>query len=77
MTKRATRGLAAHLQAQLREARQTQGRSQAEVAASLGVSQQMMAKLERPSYEPSLTQFERLAGALGFEVTLSLRRTRR
>jgi transcriptional regulator with XRE-family HTH domain len=69
--------LAKRLQADLRARRLAEGLSQAELAGRLGVTQQMMAKLESPSYEPSLTQFERLSAALQFELTYRLRRTTR
>lgn len=65
------------VQAGLRARRLAEGLRQTEVAERLGVTQQMMAKLESPSYEPSLTQFERLAGALGLELSYTLRRKRR
>lgn len=61
----------------LREARQRQALSQGDLARRLGVRQQMVAKLESPSYEPSLSQFERTAAALGFSLNVTLRRKRK
>lgn len=69
--------LAKRLKAELRARRLAEGLSQAELADRLGVSQQMIAKVENDDYEPSLTQFERLAAALQLELTYRLRRLRR
>ncbi len=62
------------LKQQLREERLRQSLSQAELADRLHVRQQMVAKFERPTYEPSLSQFERIASALGFTINVTLRR---
>ena len=56
-------------------ARRLQVEVPAKLAGHLRVTQQMMAKLENPSYEPSLTQFERLAAVLRFEISYRFRRT--
>lgn len=64
------------LKLQLREERLRQSLSQADLADRLHVRQQMVAKFERPGYEPSLSQLERMASALGFSVTVTLRRNR-
>ena len=61
------------LQADLKARRLALGLSQAAVAELLGVTQQMAAKLERPGYTPSLEQVERLALALGLELSVRLR----
>jgi len=53
------------LKLQLRWARADAGLSQAQFAKRLGVSQQMVAKLEHPDYEPSITRLAEAVGALG------------
>lgn len=65
------------LKRQLREERLRQSLNQAGLAVRLHVRQQMVAKFERPTYEPSLSQFERIASALGFTINVTLRRTRK
>lgn len=53
------------LKLQLRWARGDAGLSQAQLAKRLGVSQQMIGKLEHPDYEPSITRLEQAVKALG------------
>ena len=65
--------LSQQLQAELKARRLALGLSQTAVAELLGVTQQMAAKLERPGYTPSLEQVERLAVALGMDLTVRLR----
>ncbi len=67
------RPLSRQLQAELKARRVALGLTQAAITKVLGVSQQMAAKLERPGYVPSLEQFDRLAMALGLELTVRLR----
>jgi transcriptional regulator with XRE-family HTH domain len=69
----ATDAHAKRLQGELKARRLALGLTQAEVAKLLGVTQQMAAKLERPGYVPSLDMFDRLATALGLELTVRLR----
>lgn len=60
------------LKLQLRWARADAGLSQSQFAKKLGVSQQMIAKLEHPDYEPGITRLEEavraLGGSLRFEI---------
>lgn len=56
----------------LRWARQEAGLTQAELAARIGVSQQQIAKLERPGANPSIATLEKLAKALGVRLELEL-----
>lgn len=66
--------LTMRLKHQLREARVAQGLTQKDLAERLDVTQQMLAKVERPTYQPSLEHFERIAAALGFKLDVRLRR---
>lgn len=66
--------LTTRLKHQLREARIAQGLTQRDLAERLDVTQQMLAKVERPTYQPSLEHFERIAVALGFTLDVRLRR---
>lgn len=56
----------------LRQARARHGYTQAELASRAGVSQQQIAKLERPGANPTLETLEKIALALGelVEVTI-------
>jgi HTH-type transcriptional regulator/antitoxin HipB len=56
----------------LRWARQEAGLTQAELAERAGVSQPMVAKLERPDYNPTLDTLEKVAQALGVKLRISL-----
>ena len=56
------------LKLQLRWARADAGLTQGQLAKRLGVSQQMIAKLEHPDYEPSITRLEAAVKALGGEL---------
>ena len=56
----------------LRWARQDAGLTQAQVASRLGVSQQQIAKLERPGANPSIATLRKVAEALGMRVHLEL-----
>jgi DNA-binding XRE family transcriptional regulator len=60
------------LKLQFRWARVDAGLTQAQLAKRLGVSQQMIAKLEHPDYEPSLSKAEVVATALGFSLAAYL-----
>jgi DNA-binding XRE family transcriptional regulator/predicted RNase H-like HicB family nuclease len=73
-----SRHLAVDVEAQLavavalRWARQEAGLTQAQLAARVGVSQQQVAKLERPGANPSVATLQRLAKALGVRLELEL-----
>ncbi len=56
----------------LRWARQEAGLTQAELASRVGVSQQQMAKLERPGANPSVVTLRKVADALGMRIHLEL-----
>jgi len=66
-------GLAARVQ--LRAARQEAGLTQAELAKKVGVSQQHIAALESPDANITVATLEKVARALGREVTIELRRS--
>lgn len=57
---------------ELRWARQDAGLSQAELASRVGVSQQQIAKLEKPGANPSIVTLRKVAAALGVRVQLEL-----
>jgi DNA-binding XRE family transcriptional regulator len=57
---------------ELRWARQDAGLSQAELASRVGVSQQQIAKLERPGANPSIATLRKVAAGLGVRVQLEL-----
>lgn len=52
----------------LRWARQSAGLTQTQLASRIGVSQQQVAKLERPGANPSIATLRKLADALGVRV---------
>ena len=56
----------------LRWARIGAGLSQADLATRIGVSQQQVAKLERPGANPSIATLRKMAEALGVRVDLQL-----
>jgi DNA-binding XRE family transcriptional regulator len=56
----------------LRWARQAAGLTQAQLARKVGVSQQQMAKLERPGANPSIATLRKVADALGVQVHFDL-----
>lgn len=56
----------------LRWARQAAGLTQAELARRVGVSQQQVAKLERPGANPSIATLSKVADALGVRIELDL-----
>ncbi|HET6921816.1 MAG TPA: helix-turn-helix transcriptional regulator [Anaeromyxobacteraceae bacterium] len=56
------------LAVQLRWARRDAGLTQEELARRLGVSQQQVAKVERPDANLTLATLLRVAGALGLEI---------
>jgi DNA-binding XRE family transcriptional regulator/predicted RNase H-like HicB family nuclease len=56
----------------LRWARQAAGLTQAQLARRVGVSQQQVAKLERPGANPSIATLSKVADALGVRVELDL-----
>lgn len=57
---------------ELRWARQEADLSQAELASRVGVSQQQIAKLEKPGANPSIATLRKVAAALGVRVQLEL-----
>ena len=56
----------------LRWARLDAGLTQAQLAARVGVSQQQVAKLERPGANPSVVTLRKIADALGARLELEL-----
>lgn len=56
----------------LRWARQAAGLTQTQLASRIGVSQQQVAKLERPGANPSIATLRKVADALGVRVRLEL-----
>lgn len=56
----------------IRWARGDQGLNQTELARRAGVSQQMIAKVEHPDYNPSLDVLEKVARALGAKLVVGL-----
>ena len=56
----------------LRWARQAAGLTQAQLARKVGVSQQQMAKLERPGANPSIATLRKVADALGAQIHFDL-----
>lgn len=63
-------GLALALQ--IRWARAKQGLTQGELAKRAGVSQQQVAKLERPGENPTIGTIKKIAKALGVNVDVAL-----
>jgi transcriptional regulator with XRE-family HTH domain len=57
---------------QIRWLREERGMTQADIARRAGVSQQAMAKLEDPDANPTLATLEKVAGALGLRVDVTL-----
>jgi transcriptional regulator with XRE-family HTH domain len=58
----------------LRWARQDAGLTQSELAKRAGISQQMSSRLEDPDHNPTLETLEKVAGALGVRLRVSLER---
>jgi predicted RNase H-like HicB family nuclease/DNA-binding XRE family transcriptional regulator len=56
----------------LRWARLDAGLTQGQLATRVGVSQQQIAKLERPGANPSMTTLRKIADALGVRLELEL-----
>jgi transcriptional regulator with XRE-family HTH domain len=63
-------GLAVALQ--IRWARAREGLSQAELAKRANVSQQQIAKLERPGENPTIGTIQKIAHALGLNADVEL-----
>lgn len=57
---------------ELRWARQDAGLSQAELASRVGVSQQQIAKLEKPGANPSIVTLRKVAEAMGVRLQFEL-----
>ncbi|HZU74249.1 MAG TPA: helix-turn-helix transcriptional regulator [Acidimicrobiales bacterium] len=57
---------------EIRALREKKGLSQRELAERIGTTQSAIARLEAGTNSPSLVTLERVAGALGAEVSLSL-----
>ena len=55
---------------QVRRLRDEQGLTQAALAARVGVSQQQIAKLERPGGNPSVGTLAKVAAALGCQIVV-------
>ena len=66
---------AEHLPALLRAFRKESGLTQAQVAASLGVTQQTLSALERNAQKVSADRLLQLLGILGVEMALRRRET--
>lgn len=60
---------------QLRWERQRRALTQKQIGDLVGVSQQMVAKLEHPDCEPSLTIMRKVMAALGMHLALGFSRT--
>jgi ribosome-binding protein aMBF1 (putative translation factor) len=56
----------------IRWARQDAGLTQAQLAKRARVSQQMVAKLESPDYNPTIETLEKVAAALGSRLEVDL-----
>jgi transcriptional regulator with XRE-family HTH domain len=56
----------------VREARRRAGLSQRELAAKAGVSQPLVARIERGSVDPPFALVRRLVRACGFDLSVSL-----
>ena len=61
----------------VRRARERLGMTQAELASRVGSTQPAVARLEAGGVNPSLATLRRIAGALGLELVVDLRRPRR
>ncbi len=61
----------------IKEARKGKGVTQVELARRLGCKQSYISKLEHPDYRPEVSTLERVAEALGVEVTELIWRGRR
>ena len=61
----------------VRQEREHRGVTQAELAARIGSSQPALARLEAGGVTPSFDTLRRIAEALGLELVVDLRRTRR
>jgi predicted RNase H-like HicB family nuclease/DNA-binding phage protein len=57
---------------QIRWLREDRGMTQTDIARRAGVSQQAIAKLEDPDGNPTLATLEKVAGALGLRVDVTL-----
>lgn len=62
------------LKLQLLWERCRRGLTQKQFGALVGVSQQMVAKLEHPDYEPSLSSMRKVAAALGLHLSVGFSR---
>lgn len=66
---------AAEVGERVRHARETAGLTQRELAARMGTSQAAVARLEAGGVGATLTTLQRVAAALGLELSVDLRRT--
>ena len=57
------------LAARVRDTRKKLNMTQAELADKTGMNRTVLGRLEKGEYEPSISQLESLAEALGLEVT--------
>lgn len=67
--------LAAEVGERVREAREAAGLSQRDLAARMGTSQAAIARLEAGGVGATLTTLQRVAAALGLELSVELRPT--
>ena len=65
-------GRAIRLASELRRLREAQGLSQRELAEQVGTTQSAIARLEAGNNPPNLLLLDRIADALGAELTVSL-----
>lgn len=75
-TRYAVARLAVSVGDQVREARETVGVTQRELASRMGTSQAAVARLEAGGVAATLTTLQRAAKALGLELSVSLAPTR-
>ncbi len=55
--------------ATVKELRKEKNLTQEEVSSKTGINRQMIGRLEKKEYIPSITQLEKLAELLGFDIT--------
>ncbi len=60
----------------VRRARCDAGLTQAQLAKRIGVSQQQIARLEHPDYNPTLDTLEKVAAALGVQADFGMSQSR-
>lgn len=53
----------------VKQLRKTKNLTQEQLSAETGINRQMIGRLENSEYMPSISQLEKLAGILGFDIT--------